>query len=271
MREDNAIYLYCFAREESLSVIGDLARQGLSGVDERYPVSFLTHDGSAAVIGEVALDDFNEKNLGSLDWVAPRALRHEKVVEMVMRVSPVLPVKFGTIFLSRTNLDDILSRHAETISCGLEELRGKTEWTVKGYLNEELARLRISAEIPEISTRLAHLPLTPGTRYLAQKKINAMIADELDEWTDRTKLAIYGALMDAATKSTNLNFSPRIEETEPMVFHLGFLVADDGMRDFCLRVDEQQRLYGEHGLRLEMQGPWPPHHFCPTLASTNLV
>lgn len=268
MREDNAIYLYCLARAESIAVIDDLARQGLRGVDERYPVSSLEHDDLVAVIGEATLGEFHEENLRTLDWVGPRAWRHEQVVEMVMRVSPVLPVKFGTIFRSRTNLAAFLSRHAETISCGLEELRGKTEWTVKGYLDEELARLRISAENPAISSRLAQLPSTPGARYLAQKRVDALIESELHAWTDRAKRAAYGALTAAASNATDLNLLPHVEGGEPMVFHLGFLVADAGMRDFCLELDGQRHLYGEHGLRLELHGPWPPHHFCATLAPT---
>ncbi|MBY0577706.1 MAG: GvpL/GvpF family gas vesicle protein [Burkholderiales bacterium] len=263
--EGNAIYLYCLAREESIPVIGELARQGLSGVDERYPVSSLERDGLVAVIGETTLVEFHEGNLRSLDWLAPRAWRHEQVVEAVMRVSPVLPVKFGTIFESRTNLADFLSRHAETISCGLDALRGKTEWTVKGYLDEDMARLRISEETPEISSRLAQLPVTPGARYLAQKKIDALIAAELDSWSGQAKRAIHEALADAAAKTAELNFSPRSEGTEPLVFNLGFLVPDDGMRNFCLKLDGQRRLYGEHGLRLELHGPWPPHHFCTSL------
>lgn len=266
MCEDNAIYLYCLARTESVPIINDLVNQGQQGVDERYPVSSLEHDGLVAVIGEATLGDFHEDNLSTLEWVAPRAWRHEQVVEKVMSVSPVLPVKFGTIFRSRTNLAAFLSQHAETISIGLDELQGKTEWTVKGYLDEKLARQRISAENPAISSRLAQLPSTPGARYLAQKRVDALIESELHVWSDHAKRAISGVLAAAASKAAELNLLAHIEGGEPMVFHLGFLVSDAGMRDFCVELDGQRLLYKEHGLRLELQGPWPPHHFCVSIA-----
>lgn len=266
MCEDNAIYLYCLARTESVPVINDLVNQGQQGVDERYPVSSLEHDGLVAVIGETVLGDFHEDNLSTFEWVGPRAWRHEQVVEKVMSVSPVLPVKFGTIFRSRTNLAAFLSLHAETISCGLDELQGKTEWTVKGYLDEGLARQRISVENTAISSRLAQLPLTPGARYLAQKRVDALIESELHVWTGHAKRAIYGALAAGVTKATELNCPAHIDGGDPMVIHLGFLVPDAGMQDFRLELDGQRHLYNEHGLRLELQGPWPPHHFCASIA-----
>ncbi len=265
MSKDNAIYLYCLAGAESMPAIDDLGDQGLRGVDERYPVSYLEQGGLVAVIGEAALTEFHEENLRTLEWVAPRACRHEQVVEAVMHASPVLPVKFGTIFQSRAGLAAFLSHHAETISSVLGELRGKTEWTVKGYLGEGLARQWISAETPAISARLAQLPATPGARYLAQKRVDALIKSELHAWIEHAKHAIYGTLTAAASRAANLNLLPHVDGGEPMVFHLGFLVTEANMGDFCLKLDGQRRLYGEHGLRLELQGPWPPHHFCNAL------
>lgn len=267
--ESTAVYLYCLAQDESL--VADLTRQGLPGIDERYPIACLAHEGLVAVMGEVVLSEFCAENLHSLEWLAPRACRHEQVVEMVMRASPVLPVKFGTVFQSRDQLAEFLRRHAPAISRGLKALRGKTEWTVKAYLGEAFARQRISAEDPLVSSRVAQLPSTPGARYLAQKRIDGLIDAELRVWTDRVKQSIFGALTAAASKATDLPLPGHEKDRGEMVFHLGFLVADAGMGDFCQQLEGQRRLYGERGLRLELRGPWPPHHFCSDLARTELV
>ena len=106
------IYLYCLARPECLSVVqGPRIEPDLRGVDERYPVMALEEAGMVAVIGEVDTGEFCDQNLQTLSWVGPRACRHEAVVERIMGASPVLPVKFGTIFRSRTSLKEFLGRH----------------------------------------------------------------------------------------------------------------------------------------------------------------
>ena len=98
-----------------VSVVQGPAEPDLRGVDERYPVAALEEAGVVAVIGEVDPGEFCDQNLQTLSWVGPRACRHEAVVERIMGASPVLPVKFGTIFRSRTSLKEFLGRHREGI------------------------------------------------------------------------------------------------------------------------------------------------------------
>ena len=107
------IYLYCLARPECLPAVKGPAEQDLRGVDERYPVGALEEAGVVAVIGDVDSGEFCDQNMQKLPWVAPRAFRHEEVVERIMGASPVLPVKFGTIFRSRTSLKEFGSASCE--------------------------------------------------------------------------------------------------------------------------------------------------------------
>ncbi|MBI2289878.1 MAG: GvpL/GvpF family gas vesicle protein [Betaproteobacteria bacterium] len=146
------IYLYCLARPECLPAVKGPAEQDLRGVDERYPVGALEEAGVVAVIGDVDSGEFCDQNMQKLPWVAPRACRHEAVVERIMGASPVLPVKFGTIFRSRTSLKEFLGRHRERIVRALDDLHDKTELSVKGYLVEDEARQMVSASDPAIQS-----------------------------------------------------------------------------------------------------------------------
>src|SRR3990167_1524593 len=125
------IYLYCLARPECLPALEDMAGQDLRGVDEHYPAMALNDAGVVAVVGEVVISEFSEQNLQTLSWVGARAGRHEAVVARIMDASPVLPVKFGTIFRSRASLQEFLDRHRNNILQALDQLRDKTEWSVK--------------------------------------------------------------------------------------------------------------------------------------------
>ena len=70
----------------------------------------------AAVWSPVPVEDFcgseAEERMLDLTWIGPRVIRHQEVVAGVMRHSPVLPARFGTIFSSSANLGKVLQHHS---------------------------------------------------------------------------------------------------------------------------------------------------------------
>jgi len=155
----NSIYLYCLAGPACVAMVKQLSQQESAGIDERFPLLTLERDGIVAVIGEIDAGEFNEQNLQSMEWVGPRAYRHAALVEKIMAVSSVLPVKFGTIFDSAESLTRLLTQHRERIAAFLEKLRGESEWSIKAYLDEERARSSVRARTP---------PSRPGSRHCLQ-------------------------------------------------------------------------------------------------------
>lgn len=262
------IYLYCLARPECLVAVKGLAKQGLRGVDEHYPVVALNDAGVVAVIGEVVIGDFSDENLQTLSWVGVRGGRHEAVVAWIMDASPVLPVKFGTIFRSRASLAEFLSRHREDMVQALDQLRDKTEWSVKGYLVEEEARRILAAEDPEIRSRRAALSPSPGARYLQLKQLDAMIETALEAGVARVSHDLHQALAPHAVASTALrrHASTVTGRPERMVFNGSFLLSSETLPDFRAALSDQQDTYKVIGLTLELRGPWPPYNFCPALS-----
>ena len=266
-------YLYCLAKPECLSLVKSLAEQagqghGAVGIDEQYPISSLEQDGIVGVIGKVDPNEFHDENLQRLDWIGPRVCRHEAVVEAVMGASPVLPVKFGTIFRSHTALIRLLGRHSQTITSFLEELQDKAEWSVKGYLHDEAARQRVATEDSAIQSRLASLSASPGVRYMQQKQVDTMIEAALREWVGRLVRDIQEALATHAVEQTELKLlSPTVTgRSERMIFNGGFLVAHSALPDFRAALAAQNPIHSSSGLTLELRGPWPPYNFCPILS-----
>lgn len=262
------VYLYCLARPECIPVVNGLAEQEVRGVDERYPVVALQEAGMVAVIGEVDTGEFCDQNLQALPWVGPRALRHEAVVERLMGVSPVLPVKFGTIFRSQARLKEFLRRHREDIVRVLDDLRDKTEWSVKGYLVEEEARGIVSATDPAIQARVAALSASPGARYLQQKQLDAVIEAALRAWLERATGDLQEVLDLHAVAATELRCHASAVSGRPerMVFNCSFLVTSAASPHFQAAFSDQQRAYKGSGMTLELRGPWPPYNFCPALS-----
>ena len=153
----SALYLFCFARPNLLGKI-----EG-PGVDGRHPLCLFRHfPDLCAVVGEVPLEDFcgpaAELRMQQLAWVGPRALRHESVVEQVMRHSPVLPARFGTLFSSQESLAEFLDIHRKTISQFLERVADQEEWSIKGLLDRKQAgQALMSASLAAQQGQLATL------------------------------------------------------------------------------------------------------------------
>ncbi len=262
------IYLYCLARPECLGADGALLGPALPGVDEGYPVTALCDDDLVAVISEVVIADFSEQNLQTLEWIGARATRHEAVVARTMAHSPVLPVKFGTLYHGRSSLKDFLLRHRAAIERGLTKLRGKSEWSVKGYLLEEDARRIIAVEDSEVQARRASLSLSPGLRYMQQKQLDATIDAALERGLSRVNQDLQAALTRYALESMfmRLHTSAVTGRAERMVFNSSFLLTEEILEEFRAALSQQQEAYTSIGLTLELRGPWPPYNFCPSLA-----
>ena len=265
------VYLYCLARSDCLGADGALLGPALPGVDERYPVLALCDGDVVAVISEVVVADFSEQNLQTLEWIGARATRHEAVVARTMACSPVLPVKFGTLYHGRSSLMDFLQRHLPAIELGLDKLRGKSEWSVKGYLVEQEARDILAAEDSEVLSRRASLSSSPGLRYMQQKQLDATIAAALERGLTRVNQDLQLALSQYALGSTfmRLHASAVTGRTQRLVFNSSFLLTEEIIEEFSAALSQQQEAYASIGLTLELRGPWPPYNFCPALSEAS--
>jgi hypothetical protein len=267
------IYLYCLAYPECIPLIAGLPERGIYGIDEMHPVLFLEQNGIVAVIGPATASEFTEKNLGDLDWIGVRGLRHEQVVEAIMENSPVVPVRFGTLFHSRATLSLFLNQNSKIVSRILNALQGKAEWSIKGYLNTDVASRKIAAENVDIQSGLATLSSSPGARYLQQKKLDGMVKSRMNSWIDRLTHDIDTTLATSSLGMAELRLPAPSAPVpgERLIFHRSFLVSNQSLADFRAIVGEQVETHGEDGLRLELRGPWPPHNFCPDLVDGDLA
>lgn len=262
-----SIYLYCLADPARGPVLKRMIGEGCGGVDERYPVRAVERDGLAAVIGEVDPGDFHEQNLQSLEWLVPRACRHEAVVQAVMSSSPVLPCRFGTLFDSLDNLLRVLTRHRETVTAFLDKLQDKAEWNVKGYLSEAQACTRIAATDPGIVARASAMASSPGIRYLQQKQVDVQVEAALRTWIERQTRELGETLRAHAVEvsASRLLSGEATGRSERMIFNSGFLISNGAMPAFRAMFGGLQEATRQAGLTLELKGPWPPYSFCPDL------
>ncbi len=261
-----ALYLFCFARS---NLIGELAG---TGVDGRQPLSlFRPSPNLCAVLSEVRLEDFcggaAEQRMQDLAWLGPRALQHEVVVEEVMRHSPVLPARFGTLFSSPERLAEFVERHGATISQFLERVADQEEWSVRGLLDRKQAgRALTSASLTAQEAQLEARP--PGRRYFEEQRIRAGAEKELSLWLNETRRQVASDLIKQASDFRDCPEAPREppESGIEVVLNWAFLLPKSAMPAFRARIDQVNEKHAMGGLVLELSGPWPPYRFVPPLS-----
>jgi hypothetical protein len=244
----------------------------MAGVDVQFPVTAMHLDkiGLVAVISQVILSDFSDSNLQDLAWLGPRARTHESVVQEVMQLSPVLPVKFGTIYRSNSGLADFINHNGAVILQALHQVHGKAEWSVKAYIDEARVRVFVTETNPEIQQLTARLSVSPGLRYMQQKQVDLRVETALGGWASEVAGKIEEILAPNAVgiSTLKLHSSAMSGRPERMIYNGGFLLDNSSVDSFENVIQQFQSRYESSGLILELRGPWPPYHFCPSLSAS---
>jgi len=259
-----AIYLFCLARPQ---VEPELTGGGL---DDGSPLLSWQFRDVVAIVSKVGMEEFCGPEAASrmqdLAWVGPRACRHEAVVEMAMRYSPVLPARFATLFSSLESMEEFLQKHHANICRFLDRVVDKDEWAVKAMLERKRAKEAIfSARLASQEQDLSCL--SPGMRYLREQRMSAGLEKELNRWLQET---CHEVLEDLCRVEATFERRPALslsakEEDKEMVLNCAFLVPRSGVENFRRRVQKVNGSHAERGLLFELSGPWPPYSFSSSL------
>jgi hypothetical protein len=262
-----ALYLFCFARSGAVGAVQ------ATGVDGQSAIAILQQSPDlCAVVGEVAQEDFcgpaAEGHMQQLDWVAPRALRHEAVIEEVMASSPVLPVPFGTLFSSPEALTEFVEQHRETITAFLRRVADHGEWSVKGLFDRKQAQKSLPSErMAAQQNQLSAMP--PGMRHFAEVRISRDTERELRLRLDHLSRTVASGLISCAADFRECETSSQAPSESGLeeVLNWAFLLTDSAIAQFRVEVDQANRDYESQGLLLRLSGPWPPYRFVPALSA----
>jgi len=262
-----ALYLFCFAAARTLPALDDLNAAGNAAILS------VVLDNVAAVVSEVPREDFEgadaEQRLQDLAWVGPRALRHGEVISEIMRASPVLPARFGTLFSSEEALLDFMIKNHDAIEEFLESVRGSEEWAVKGVFSRAEARERLFADL--LAGQAEDLAAKPaGVRYFKEQQLRATVEKQIGAWLKDVcgKVAheLNSCAHDSVRRPVSSLSSVGSEDGETVV-NWAFLVGSDRVAGFLSAVEGANSELHDRGLVFQASGPWPPYSFGPALAS----
>jgi hypothetical protein len=268
------------------------------GVDPHYQVELICEESIAAIVSRVGLDQFAPERLQGktaedIQWLGKIAARHNEIICQAAASSAVLPLRLGTVFQSRDSLQAMLVRCQSAVAGFLERLGDRQEWGVKLYLDKRrpepipehngpppphyLGPQRATCpsrdgKTPLADERWAENPnpspsATSGTAYLTRKKTTLDSRREQRVCVYRTIQRVERSLTSSAEHCCRIRNLPSdlTGREEEMVFNAAFLLASSSQADWLQAVQEVHRDVQSKGLVMEVSGPWPPYHFCPSL------
>jgi Gas vesicle synthesis protein GvpL/GvpF len=260
-----ALYVYCIA--ETVAARKIAAETTPSAIEDDNDLELLDIGEVAAVTSKVPLSMYGEEslnqNLNDPSWTALRAMRHERVVEHFAKRTSVVPLRFGTIYLSRDGVKQMLSDKRLELREILDRVRDCEEWGVNLFSDRD----KLLEAITDLSPRLRDLSeqaqtASPGQAYLLQKKVQGLRSDEA-----RAELARIiddvEAKLGKKTKGTKRLRVLKVEATESgeLKAKFAFLVDRSRFDDFRREAERIAENVNKAGIRLELTGPWPAYNF----------
>jgi hypothetical protein len=236
-------YVYCIIEADRPRSFG---RIGVGGRGDQ--VYTIHHGGLAAVVSDTPVRPY--------DPTRENALAHEHVNDTVMQEFTVIPMSFGTVFVSEQNVVEFLKDTAETLSDVLRKMKDKIEFGLKVNWDPDTV-LRDLAQESEGIRRLKEEILSKrlASTYFARTQLGRLVEQAMSDKADGYVRAIYGHLRDCAIASRHNK-----PIGEKMILNAAFLVERDQTGRFDQEVQVLAHRY-EGTLRFLYTGPWPPYNF----------
>jgi hypothetical protein len=209
------------------------------------------HGEVAVVIGRVPASEFGDDvlsaHLNDREWLERAVTEHQAVVQRLLPVATVVPLRFGSLHRDRAAVEAFLETHEEGFRSALELLRGRVEFGVKVWIAPPSADSRAKSSVT-------------GREYLERRrKAREDAAAQRANIFERLR-AIHERLLDSALAGVLNRPQPRelTGDAREMVMNAAYLVPAQG--DALLTTIDVLR--GEHpDLVLDVTGPWAAYNF----------
>jgi hypothetical protein len=248
-------YVYCVLKAGRRPATGRVPR-GLPGAapPRVLPAGrgtwLVVADVPSRLYGAAAID----RGLKTLEWVAPRAVAHEAVIEHFTGRFDVVPMKLFTIFTSDERAVEHVAANPELASI-FKRVSGAAEWTVRlqrAAIDEPRSRLDDRRD-----DRRSIRPES-GAAFLRRKR---WLRDE-ERAAAAEARALVGRIYAALARIARAGVQK--ETSMPgatVLLDAVFLVPRARHARFQAAIQRAARAAAATGGELVLSGPWPPYHF----------
>jgi len=265
VRDPTCLYLYGIVPAAPLEL------SAVKGVEGGCDVSLVGFEDLACAVSPVPLSEYGEQGMTAhaqeLDWIAPRALRHQDVVQRLRQAGPVIPLKFGALRSTREKVREMLQKHHQPLLGLLERLRGREEWGVRVYADPDLASRALEGAGPGARAINQGMSLaSEGEAYFLRKRKQQLVSQQQDLFLSGLGDEIYQRLLGCVVDGRKSRFGDASPQTARLtVLKAAFLVDEQEAAQFQSAIGQLEADYRDYGVTIELSGPWAPYSFCGDL------
>lgn len=257
-------YVYCIRPHNADTK--KIASKGIESGSEIHSISFKDVE---AVVSDIDLSQFNEKIMkdrfqNDTKWMKKNVLHHHKIIAKGGESSTVIPMKFGTLFKTKVNIEKMLAKSYRIFKRLLEELKNKQEWGVKVYVDAKLFIEQLKKKDNKVRRfEKERMAVPEGMKWYLERKIDTIINQKLYNEIEKNRVKITDELTRHAEKIVINNPLPKelTDRNEDMILNSACLIEMGSAEFFKGDVKRVSEEFGKRGFELEITGPWPPYNF----------
>jgi hypothetical protein len=236
----------------------------------------LCEDGEvAAIVSQLDGNEYAssavEQATEDVEWLAPRAVAHDRVLTWASDHGPVVPLPIFSLFSGAPAVQKMLRERGVQLQSALRRAASGREYALRVYRVD--SELTISAT--ELSPRLAELrdaaaAASPGQRYLLERKLDTERKNELHSIGASIARDVVDALRPLAIDAFESRVPPRGARSSTdasLILDAAFLVEPRGLERFQRELSAIIERHQARGFRFDFTGPWPLYHFVQDEAS----
>lgn len=255
-------YAYCIREAEGKKI-------KTKGIEFGGKISAIPFKDIETVVSDVDPSQFNEKKIEDnlredAKWTEKNVKRHHEVIVEANKTGAVIPMKFGTFYKTKKNLEAMLAKYYGKFKKLLSRLAGKQEWGVKGYLEYQRFAEILKAKNKEIGKLEKERSTVPeGIRWYVDRKSDELIAEQIEREVEEELQRIIKKLEKHAEEIRLNNLLPKEvgEPAKDMILNTACLIRNDALDNFKTLFQELAAECDAVGIALIMTGPWPPYNF----------
>ena len=255
------LYLYGVVRRSAI----DFSR--VAGVEGGCDVSLVCQGELACAASPVSHADYGREALeapaGQLDWLAPRAIRHQEVVQRLRETGAVVPLRFGTLCPTAEDVRQLLQERHQPLLQSLVFLQDREEWGVKVFADPDLAgqapgQLSGATDEPP--------PASPGKAYFLNKVKRKLAHERTLLRLAELDREIWARLLPYAVEARRHRCRDAAPGAPQLPVLSAALLLDRGRQPALAELAGQlEAEYRSCGVTVQLSGPWAAYSFCPDL------
>lgn len=244
----------------------------ITGIDRRHKVYAVAWEDLRVMVSEIDVEAFQQQVKNVVAAITQSSAfpqlggselfqAHEEAIESLMRITPIIPMKFGTILKDEQSAIQMLQDRQDDFQALLAKCSDSEEWGLKIYADEQTVMKHFDHEAAHSGQKAG--PQSKGMAYLLGMKRSEEVKNTARQWLAESTERIFQELGQAASeaKITATLAKTATGKKQEMLLNAAYLLKQERVASFCEQGKSLQEHYASMGLEIELSGPWPPYNF----------